>query len=361
MYKQYKLVFILTILITIIFCVFLLVFYPLYIQNLDNRDYKNSLAGELGGAYPLIEHGLPGEQNVIFNQIDELSFEKNVILIGGSTTRWGVLRNCCLPNNWTLYNFGMGFDKVYSDKVMINYINNYANHKLNKNDVVIFHINFWHFSEEPPKSDYTRKVIENYGIYQIDDSGKITGQMTDLKKMLLLNKVRINYFYLTFPIYMAQSIRQPFTPSPDGLKKSSNNLNLNNSGPDEETLKKYKKLWIERIQNTTYPNNSSAEFEELIRQLNSQTNVVVVNLYTPSWVHNYSKEQEYEQWLENNLTPFLKTEKIPYLDFSSTIPDSDYRDSNHLLMRGRERYTTLFNNEIDKILSNITTNQLVEK
>jgi hypothetical protein len=349
MYKQYKLVFILAILILIIFSVFLFLFYPIYIKSIEDNDYKKFLAGGIE-SYPLIKNGIAGEQDKIFNQIDELSFKKNVIFIGGSTTRWGVLPNYILPNNWTVYNFAMGYDTVYSDIVMLNYINNYANHKLNKNDVVIFHIYYGHFVEWNPKTDYTRNVIESSGIYHVDDSGKITGHMTDLQKQLLLKEFQINYFYSSVGSEFNKFIRKIFIQNSIISEKSLNNLNQNIVGLDEKTLKEYKEYWIERTINTSYPNNSTAKFEDLIQQLNNQTNVVVVNLDTPTWIHNSSKEQEYEKWLENNLTRFLKKEKIPYLDFSSTIPDSDYRDSIHLSLNGREKYTIIFNNRINKYL-----------
>jgi len=359
MYKQYKLVFILAILTIIIFSFFFAILYPLFIQNIDDRNYKKFLAGGPEIYLPK-KHDLTWYQNVIFNQINELSFEKNVILIGGSTTSAGVLPDYNLTNNWTLYNFGMAANTVYSDKIMLNYIDNYANHKLNKNDVVIFHI--WHayFVDTPPESDFTRQVIENSGIYRVDDSGNITGHMTNLQKILVLKKFQANFFYSMDQSKILQSTID-IIKNLDIPNKSSNNLNLNTSGPNEQTLKEYEKGWSDYTRNTTYPNNSTAEFEELILQVNNQTNVVIVNLYTPSWLHNSSKEQEYERWLESDLRPFLEEEHIPWIDFSSSIPDSEYGDSAHLFKSGRERYTKLFNNEINKILFNITTNQLVEK
>jgi len=327
MYKQYKLVFILTILITlitIIFLMFFLFFHEQYIQNYDDESYRKFLAGK--SQYTPMKNGLPWEQNVILNQIDELSREKNVILIGGSTTREGVLPDYNLTNNWTLYNFAMSANTVYSDKVMLNYINNYANHRLDKNDIVIVHINYAYFVKKPPKSDFTRQVIENSGIYRVDESGKISGQMVNLQKTMLISKYKFNYFYARVPSYLVLSIKS-FSRSITGIskiplnnlsetsKKPSNNLNLNTSRPGEIKLKEYEKFWSDYTGDTTYPSNSTSEFKELIRQLNNQTNVVVVNLYTPSWTQNYSKEQEYEKWLENDLIPFLKTEEIPYWDF----------------------------------------------
>ena len=354
MYKQYKLVFILAILtalITIIFFTVFLSFYNQYIQTYNDEKYKNFLAGK--SQFTPMKNGLPWEQNVIFNQIGELSLKKNVILTGGSTTREGVLPDYILTNNWTLYNFGMSANTVYSDKVMLNYINNYSNHKLDKNDVVIFHIYYAYFVTRSPKSDYTRQVIENSGVYRVDDSGKVTGQMSDVQKRLLLTKYKFNYFYPKALPVLSQSITNFFSRNPDSSKKSLYNFNPKSSGPDEQKLKKYEKSWSDFTVSTSYPNKNTAEFEELILQFNNQTNVVVVNLYTPSWMRNYSREQEYEKWLENNLTPLLKTEKIPYFDFSSTIPDSDFADSAHLLIYGREKYTLLFDNEINRYLETL--------
>ena len=47
----------------------------------------------------------------------------------------------------------------------------------------------------------------------------------------------------------------------------------------------YRQFWVAYSQNATYPGNSTAEFRNLLLQLKKQTNVVVVNMYIPSWQH----------------------------------------------------------------------------
>ena len=176
MYGQYKLVFVLAVTVTIIFFG-LSILSDQYYQFVERENYNNFLAGNT--TYSPILNGLPNEMNVVYNYVPNLSPENNLILIGASTTREGILPDKLnLPGTWTVHNFGIGADTIFSYQVMVNYINNYSNHRPDKGDVVVVHIFYATFIEQPHSEDYLSQIIEKTGSYTVDDSGTISGKMS---------------------------------------------------------------------------------------------------------------------------------------------------------------------------------------
>ena len=360
MYKQYKIIFI-TVLIAMIIFITVSIFSDQLSQNLDKKSYEKFLQGN--AFYTPVIDGLPWEINVVYNEVHKLSPKNNLILIGASTTREGVLPDQInLPNNWTLHNFAIGAYTIYSFKIMKNYLNAYANHKPDKSDVVVVHIFYASFIEQPPEGDYLKKIIEKTGTYHVDYSGNVTGEMIYPHMIWELENYKIYYLFSNIVGVGEESLRaqvfssvKPFIQKTDlnNTDMKSNNKCLNISNCDEK-LNEYRHFWTTYTRNTTYPGNSTTEFKDLLLQLNNETNVVVVNMYMPSWQRSYPKEQEYERWVESDLISFLNSNDIPWIDYSTSIPDSNFGDSAHLFRQGREQYTELFNNDISKILANIS-------
>ena len=342
MYKQYKLVFVLAIIISCIFFTFF-VFYDQYTQNLDKENYKNFLAGT--SLYTPVKNNLPGEQNVVYNEINALAPKNNLILVGSSTTREGVLPDQInLPNNWTLHNFALSRVTVYSTKIMLNYLNNYANHNPDKSDIIVLHIDCSVFSDLPPEDDYTKQNIEGTGIYYIDKEGNIYRNLIYPPQFFSSRVYTLREIYSSFKpkfeSYLVSNLR---------YLKNGNNKNV----VQVTKLNSDATFWKSKTINASFPGESTMEFKRLISQLKNQTNVVVVNMYISSWNRNSPKDQEYEKWVVSDLVPFLEEENVTFIDYSSSIPDSEFGDdSAHLFRDGRQRYTKLFNENIATLIVN---------
>jgi hypothetical protein len=366
MIKQYKLFFILIIIVIGIFFISFTLMNQYY-QSVDKESYEKFLQGN--SLYDYNQKGMDSGVDEIYDQINKLSSKNNLILIGASTTQEGVLPDQInLPQNWTLHNFGMGGDTIMSFKIMLNYLDKYSNHKPDKNDVIVFHIMYTAFAEHPIDEDSLTSVIERSGAYHVDDSGNITGETIYPISGFQLQTFEL-YELFSEPLWIRSDsilnqIENEFAPSKTGTCSLISTVDT--KCPDNsmcvEKINAYHNLWtgcLENgwypgIENNSYPGNSTIEFEDLIQQLNNQTNVVVINMYVPSWIRDTSKEQEYDRWLNSDLEPFLKANNIPYLDYSSSIPDSDYGDVAHLVLNGREQYTQLFNNDMNTILANVS-------
>jgi hypothetical protein len=347
MFKQYKL------LVITAFIVVIIIFIPVsfltdqYYQSLDRENYGKFLQGD--AFYTPTINGLPWEVNTVYNEVHNLAPENNLILFGASTTREGILPDqIVLPGNWTLHNFALGSETIRSFGIMKNYLNTYAEHKPDKSDVVAVHIFYGTFVELPEYKDYTKQIIEETGMYTVDESGNVNGTDVQPQIFLDLSMYKIQKLFSTLSADSDKTFTKMFFTSQNGSVNES----------DEGKIKGYKKFWSDYTQNAAYPGNSTEEFKKFIHQLNNQTNVVVINMYIPSWQRSSPKEQEYEAWVKNDLKPDLQNESIPYIDFSTSIPDSEYGDSAHLFKSGRERYSDLFMKEISPILVNYSGSSL---
>ncbi len=303
---------------------------PIYLDYYDKNVYLQDYLSGKSGNYPIIIGDMDIESYKLLHQVNNLSKEKEVIMIGGSQTRIGLLPNYSLDNGYTLNNLGLSRATSYSDKIMLNYIKLEGNRELNNNDVVVFDIFFETFRDL--KDDYTKSQLDRFGVYTIDDSGNIYGSLGELQRCYLEYVIPYNTF---------MNIISGFFD-----KQKSYLLNgISAIISPKDNISDYERYYIisdQRTKGTKYPSDSTETFKELLIETRNISNVVVVNLYVPSWMRDNPREQEYEMWLNESLLPFLSENNICYLDFSRTIPDNEYSDFAHLNRQGRENYTRQF-------------------
>lgn len=349
---KYKHIFFLVIMV-IVFYSLSIVGYQILLQKAEKRYYQDFLRGN--AFYTPVKNGLPWEINVVYNEVNNFAERNNLVLLGSSTTREGVMpENLKLKEGWKLMNMSISADSSDSFQLMLNYLNKYANHKLNKTDVVIVHIWYANFIDRKLKDDYLKKILEMFGLFSVNNGLEINGPMSYLQKewKLINYKIRLAFSKALLGIWPSEIEFDLPT-----LGKASSRLSgLFNNGAKVKVVSKKEKLqeycdyWTTYMQTTQIPGRTTDIFKQMLIRLKSQTNIVVVNLYVPSWHKTYQKEKMYEMWLNHDLRPFLKDKGIIYLDFADTIPDSEYGDSAHLFIKGRERYTELFSERIAGIL-----------
>jgi len=354
MNKAYKPV-IIVFLLVVIFYVIGIIFTGKRLEFVDENYHQQFLKGN--SFYTPLENGLPWEINVVYNDIFNLAEKNNLVFFGSSTTREGIIPSQLkLPKSWKLTYLSIGDDTIDSFWIMLNYLNSQGNHKLNKTDVAVVHVWYTNFAIRPQETNYSKRILELFGFYTVDDALQVRGGMTvPGKEWKVLNykmKLAASELFL-------DGIASEFGPNLETTRLMFRNffrlLKVDVTKDeikmtDPELLEAYKSSWAKYMGNASFPGESTDKFKHFLSALKAQTNVVVVNQYTPSWHLSYSKEKEYETWLHAELLPFLKEQGIPWFDFSRVIPDEDYGDSSHLFKKGRERYTRLFNDVLPGIL-----------
>ena len=304
---------------------------PVYLDYYDKNVYLQDYLSGKSGDYPQIIDHMDITSYKLLHQVTNLSKEKEVIFIGGSQTKIGVLHNYSLNNGYTLKNLGMSSNTPYSDKLMLNYIILEGNRELNHDDIIVYEIFFGSFRDQNTKKDFTRSQINRFGVYSIDDNGNISGSLGKLHRMYLEYVIPYNTFIsrLSSQFDIIHNFLCIVTTIIAPHKQMS-------------TYNDNYYFWDKYTKGTKYPNDNTDAFKELLLETSNISKVVVINLYVPSWMRDNPTEHEYEMWLNESLIPFMYDNNISYLDFSRSIPDNEFADHSHLNKQGRENYTQQF-------------------
>ena len=137
-------------------------------DHVNHGAYQRFLGGHFN--YTPFETGLSWEMNIIYRKSLHMATTRNLVFLGSSTSREGIIEDRFpLPSGWTLHNFSLGGDSVYSFQILLNYLNKYSGHRLDKNDLVVVHIMHPNFVNEPARDSYLKKMIEFFGFYSVND------------------------------------------------------------------------------------------------------------------------------------------------------------------------------------------------
>lgn len=303
---------------------------PVYLDYYDENVYfQDYLSGNIW-EYPKIIDNKDSISYILLQNVTNTPNKKEVILIGASTTRYGIVKNYSLNNGYTLYNRAV-FDGPFGYKLMLNYFTLRANKGLDPEDIVIFHIYYASFADYQNNHESMKLKMENFGSYIIDDDGNISGSLGELHKHYLENIIMYKTFMSTID-YSYDKLIDCLSNVFSEINESSMRISYDELYSFEDSLTK----------GTKYPNEYTDKFKNLLIETSNMSKVVVVNLYAPSWMRDNPTEHEYEKWLNESLIPFLDENDICYLDFSRSIPDNEFVDHAHLNKQGRENYTRQF-------------------
>ena len=327
-----------------------------YSQDIDNLNMGLILD-------PPVKSGLPLETEIIFNEINHFSDHNNIFLIGPSTVRNGiVIKESSIPKIWDIHNLAIGGGSPISENILhVNFLNAYANHKPDKSDVIVLHISNIAFYNPPPSQRYVSQLIKAYNVYTIDEDLQVHGYMPNIYLESMFSKERIfkpigdilgiNKFSVGQSIYLKLE-----DVSKSIFFKSNTQSDINETftyhSPSE--VAGYKERWRILSQNNTYPSSETNNFKNFLKKINGQTNIVLVDMYLPSWQKDLETQKEYQNWTQSDLIPFLKENQIAYVDISNSFADDEFVDSGHLNKAGREHFTKLFDEYLNPILFNIS-------
>jgi hypothetical protein len=309
------------------------------------------------------------EFNLIYNEVNHLSDQNNILLVGSSSVINGiVVHESTIPKNWDIHNVAISGGLSFREMtLMINYLNTYANHKPDKSDVVVIHIFYATFKVPPTNERFVTQIIEAYGIYNVDENQQVHGYMPAIYSewmsskrtimMALSSFTGINMFsasasLLTKALEIINNISNLF--SKPRVQTSDNPYYSSSTYHSPSQIAEYKAFWTKFTQGIEYPNPEAEQFKDFLTKLNAQTNIIVVNMYVPSWQRDIEKQKGYDKWTQNDLIPFLEENKIAYADFSTSFTDEEYADSGHLNGAGREHFTKLFDDAVKPVLNTVS-------
>lgn len=313
-------------------------------------------------SYIPYKYYLTSEIYIPHYEIHQFSEEKNIILFGASTTQEGIIPELIqMPPNWNLTNCadGIAGKTVYNYDLFYELIKKTSNHKLNKKDIIVLNLHCRTLTDNLSFLNELKTNIEIMGYLTVKD-GKIFGNVNYFKRFWKTNNFAIRLaasFLIDYNTYFSPNY-QSFSYIFYFLKNK-----LKNRRPPEKNIFEHTKFskkdiedfrhyYLLHMDKTVIPGNTTKKFIELIKKINSHSNVIVLNLYDPDWYDELPIKKNYISWIENELKPYLKKENIYYADFMKAIPEYEYIDRNHLTKPGRVRFTNLFNEMINDYLRN---------
>ena len=340
------------------------------IERTDKRFYMD-FAKNKSNSYVPFKYSLSAELYMLNYMIYNFKPANNIIFFGASNTQNGVIAdNLILPAKWTLYNCAEGITgkTIYNYSLFFDLIEKNANHVPDKNDIIVLHLHCRTFTDNKNYLKELQNNIELFGYFKVDKNNRVQGSLNKYKRFWKTSNFAIRLAcslfigydtYLTpdyrLMLFIKDVVKEKFSHTKKKAEISSDEKFFSN-----EEIESFKKYFLSHMGETKIPGNTTEEFFKLINLMKKKTNIAVVNLYDPSWYDDLKIKQDYVNWLNNTLEPFLRSNSIPYIDFMRDIPDTLYYDQAHLIKKGREKYTALFNNWFPQVLDNISpdTNQI---
>ena len=92
------------------------------------------------------------------------------------------------------------------------------------------------------------------------------------------------------------------------------------------------------------------EFEDKILELEQKTNVVVNFVYITQAHADSNEGIIFNQYIDNELKPFLEEHGISYIDSRNVFTWEDYEDRAHLTKEGQLKYTEFMQEEFSRIM-----------
>jgi hypothetical protein len=351
--KTYKPLLII-ILVTFILYAISLYCSTVFLERIDREQYKKYLAG---GIYqdPL-RNGLPWEIHMLYRDVFRLAQDHNIILLGASSTVVGVIPELLhLPSCWRFSNLAARADNADGYPILLNYLNKYSNHVLNKTDIVVVAIELPSLANKPSDDIPMKQYLELFDFYTVNDDLTIYGSVSNFRKEWVLGNLKMRLSLATICIgrpdpqcginyKTLKDIRRNILSLFQRKQKTHGDTTL-----PSNRVSIYGELVKQYMRNAKIPSRITEDFKNFLKKLHCQTNVVVVNIYGGSWSRTSQLGKDYQKWVEDDLKPYLEGEGISFIDLYKSIPDEEFLNTLHLSYKGRVHYTALLNKKLQGI------------
>ncbi|MBF0343556.1 MAG: hypothetical protein HQL06_04910 [Nitrospirae bacterium] len=307
---------------------------------------------------------LPTVLDTIYNKALNLKQYNNIIYIGDSASRDILIaEELLLPTKWSISNLAVYSATGKDFEILFNYIQEYGRHKIDKSDIVIINIWYFTFVKSSLHGSRVKNIVELNGYYKVDDNLRVSGKVGEIQGNLVMLgfKLKMGLSYLLFG-----TPEVPFSLSLESIailidrlmKVSTKIIPPKNKFKDiktrdANTINEYKQYWMNIMNSTTIPGESTESFKRFLTALQTVTNVVVININSPSWHRDISYYIDYERWFRIDLVPFMDKQNIRFINFIDSISDSAYVDSCHLSFKACQQVNAMLGTYLLKIVKTI--------
>ena len=266
------------------------------------------------------EDGLPLDNYVVLSEIKNFKNANNIVVIGSSTTRDGILRSeIKVPEGWNYLKFssrGVGINELY---IMTDFIEKFANHELDETDIVKIDIGLGFFKNREFKNSILKAILEQGNVYKVSEDLKVSSGL--------------------MPSFLYAEFLKPQSLIGEVSDYMKNEKTASVTPYSKTVHRRYKDLWSRELGDFDISAGEKERFLEAVKHLAGRTNVVVENIYGGSWMFETKEGKEYKAWIESDLKPALAEIGVKFVDYSGSIENELFSEQSHLTYEGRAKYT----------------------
>jgi hypothetical protein len=288
-------------------------------------------SGVRGFSSPWYKNGLHIVDEGFINELAILKeHENNIITIGSSLSIISLRTDCIkLDKDYQYVMLTCGNGSWRSDRILDSLVRNSEGY--DKDDIVKFEVSFSTFRDM--ERSITESTLDKWGEYSA-------------KKILQVKKNTM----LEAPIYRLNI----------ELLKIQNVWELGQSYLEQISVEEPK--GIGNFKNNYFNYQSVADTcninEEMIRSVENEilaiskdTNLVVELSYIPDGLTKTEFGEEFMNYIEEQLIPYLEAYHIPYFDYRNDFTEEEYADGVHLSYDASKKYTEQLNKDLNAMIN----------
>ena len=278
------------------------------------------------------DSGLPLREHLIYNGLSKFSDDGNVIILGSSTTREGILPEKLAQIGETpVHNMGMQGISLKDLKALWNFVSSRVS--VSQKDIIKIDIGLTLFKDRPLTDSVFVDAMTRMDVYRVDEDSNVS------KGILPVLFARPFYKNQTLIRYLEETI-----------KDSGKKVKVPDAA-DPKVASRYQMLTNQNLADFSISDKQTEFFFDLLLEVKKYTDILIVeDIYRGSWVDETTYGADYTNWIETKLKPFCEQNNIIFIDASKWADDSLYSDHAHLSYKGRVMYTQMEKYELEKAL-----------
>ncbi len=305
----------------------------------DTHYYSAYKKDNRGYIAPWYTNGLHIVDEGFINSMDRLEHDTDipghVFVIGSSLSamEYDPVKQH-LRNNYGMYMFASGSGSWRTNIILDNLIR--TKWEYTDKDIVKLEVSYSTFRNADDET-IAESSIEKWGKYHVTEDFQIEENTPLLQPLydLNVNMIKVQNMWEIISTYFSPTYRN----AKIGPANYRNNY-FNHEGTAEHIA-----VTEDKIESVT----------SQIKDLSSKTNVVIELSPIAPGLRDTESVSEYMKYVDEELKPWLKENKVPCLDYRELFPEKEFIDGAHLSYKASLRYTRRMNQDLNNMIRKIWT------
>lgn len=305
------------------------------ITNKTNEYYMDYFINEVKGfSSPWYERGLHRVDEAFIYSLNKTD-ENTVYIIGSSLSSNNLNDDTVSFNGYIHKNLVCGNGSYRSNRILYNLLKKLSLCK--DKDIVKYEVSFSTFRDV--NKTITETVLDKWGKYSVDENLNIIENSACLSPIYAINVelIKIQNVWELITSFWEQNNHKEWYPSPRGYANYKNNYFSYDAVADS----------------CCFMDEYAESVMGDIKDINENYNEVVEISPIPDGLLNTEFGQTLNNFIEDELIPYLNDNNIRYLDLRYDYSDEEFADGVHLSYKATKKYTNTLNEYINSVITEI--------